>query len=515
MKSPICSILFLVFPYLLQAQYSPQWVNASPDYFKMGAMLAVDSQDNLVVAGYRPGYAGSANIFTRKFDPAGNLLWEKADSSGLTWKFYKARWVNVDSQDNIIVSGYRYSGTSSEYTDTLVVIKYDPAGNLLWKKQMGHIWPSSLNMRTELDADGNIYLGTVSISPGFNLIKLDPSGNVLHDVANASALNQDFTSMRIKADRVVMTSYAYNGSQVSVCAFDTAGAFLWSTYFASRGGMDVEIDDSLNTYILTQEQHIVTPTSGYDVEIFKFDPAGNQVARFDFDFGGGYDVGTRMTLVNGKISVTGKSILPGQAYMDWITFQTDLAGNKLWDARYGFSTIQDEKPNWVSATPAGDVYVSGQGGPDTVSVTGSSYLRYVTVKYRNGVTMWTDAHPYQGYVGVASAFDSQCGLYVLGETYMTAIHYTDSCYTVGVDEITSASNGTLGLYPNPADEYITLSGHLDQDAEYRIYDVTGREMTAGHLDNHTTLNIAMLKPGIYILRLRGSYPEAALRFVVK
>ena len=246
MKRNFTLSILVVLSQIAFAQYNPDWVVPANDYFKTGSMTAIDSSNNLIITGYRPGYSGAAHIYTRKFDPAGTLLWEQIDSAGVVWKFQKPRWVNTDSQNNIYITGYRYSGTSSEYVDSIVVIKYDPTGALLWKKNIGHVWPSALPMRSELDANGNLYIGTVSLSPGFNLIKLDSSGNVIFNVANASALNQSFTSMRLKNNLIVMTSYAYNGSQVSVVAFDTSGTFLWGNLFPGRGGMDVEIDDNSN-----------------------------------------------------------------------------------------------------------------------------------------------------------------------------------------------------------------------------------------------------------------------------
>lgn len=500
MKRIIFLFAAICFSQFTFAQYSPQWVTASQDYLRFGTMLAIDGNDNLIVSGHRPSYAGSAHIYTRKMDNFGNLLWEQVDSSGVAGKYYKSRWVNTDSQNDIFVTGYRYSGTSSEYTDTIVILKYNQSGVLLWKREIGHIWPSSLNLRSEVDADGNLYIGTVGVSPGFNLIKLNTNGNVLYNVSDASSLNQDFASMRLKGNRVVMTSYAFNGSQVSVCVFDTSGVFLWSDTFSSKGGMDVEMDDSLNIYILTQEQNVVNSTSGFDIELFKFDSMGNLLSQYNYDFGNGYDVGVRMTLVNEKISIIGKNILPGQAYMDWITFQTDLQGNKLWDARYGFSSSNDEKPYWITATTSGDVYVSGQGGPDTVSVVGTSFLRYVTVKYRNGATLWTDANPYQGYVGVANVLDSQCGLYVLGETYMTAIHYSDSCFTVGLDE-NDTQNREITIFPNPAASELVIQESIWVNSEYTICDVTGQNVARGNVSGQSRIDISSLPSGCYILRL--------------
>ncbi len=510
MKRIFILIIAIISSQILFAQYNPNWVVPAADYFKNGSMAAIDSSNNLIITGYRPAYAGASHIYTRKFDISGNLMWEQIDSSGSQWKFQKPRWVNTDSLNNIYITGYSYSGTSNEYTDSIVVIKYDPNGGLLWRKKIEHIWPGALSMRSALDANGNLFIGTVGINPGFVLIKLDSNGNVLFNVANASSLNQNFNSMRLKNNLVVFTSYAANGSQASVVAFDTAGVFLWSHIFPSRGGMDVEIDDSSNSYILTQQMNVVGPGTNSDIQIYKIDAAGTLLNQYDYDFGGSTDVATRMTLVNNKISVIGWSIQPGFAYMDWIIFQTDLNGNKLWDARYNFTTSNDEKPSWISATENGDVYVSGQGGPDTVGFNGSVYLRYVTAKYSAGTLQWVDADPYQGYIGITNAIDKNCGLYVLGEYAMTAIHYADSCGTISTNSnfITVEKTAFTAL-PIPTANSVKLKFYLNEtgNTTVSVMDVAGHEvkyiksekMATG--DHEINLEMSEFPSGIYFCRL--------------
>jgi len=393
----------------------------------------------------------------------------------LAGKYQMARWVNTDNSNNIYVTGFKYSGTSTIYTDTIIVLKYNASGTLQRKRNISHSWLGGLPMRSELDNSGNLYIGTVGLSLGFTLIKLDSSGNTIFNVANASANNTSFASMRLKNNLVLMTSFAGNGGFVSACVFDTSGTFLWSTLFPSWGGMDVEIDDSLNCYILTRNLNQVSPSSNYDVEIFKFDSSGTLLNQYNYDFGNSNDFANRMTLVNGKITIIGPSIQAGNAYMDWIIFQIDLNGNKLWDARYDYTTSNDEKPSWVSARSNGDVYVSGQGGPDTISVTGSHYLRYVTAKYRNGVLQWVDANPYRGYIGVANVLDKNCGLYVLGETAMTAIHYMDSCAIVSSiqESNITAEIDLIIAYPNPFSSTLTLELKLStaQNVSILVTDV--------------------------------------------
>jgi hypothetical protein len=142
MKTTVLFLFALVASQAVQAQYPPDWVVASSDFYRMGSMLATDSESNAVMTGDRSATIGNASIFTRKLDIDGNLLWETTEVSGIASSYLKASWVNVDSEDNILVTGYRYSGVNINYTDSIVVLKYNSSGTELWRKSIAHPFPS-------------------------------------------------------------------------------------------------------------------------------------------------------------------------------------------------------------------------------------------------------------------------------------------------------------------------------------------------------------------------------------
>ena len=167
----------------LFAQYSTDWIRSADNYLKTGVMIARDRADNVIVT----GYIQAQNIYTRKYDRFGNFMWERTDSSGIHSNYEKPRWVNCDNNKNIYVVGYRYSwGSSWEYPNAVVVLKYNPSGILLWKQNinLGYVVGSStglaFNLKSEVDNNGNLYIGTAGTSPsGFVLIILNPAGTVL------------------------------------------------------------------------------------------------------------------------------------------------------------------------------------------------------------------------------------------------------------------------------------------------------------------------------------------------
>jgi enterochelin esterase-like enzyme len=74
--------------------------------------------------------------------------------------------------------------------------------------------------------------------------------------------------------------------------------------------------------------------------------------------------------------------------------------------------------------------------------------------------------------------------------------------------------GDISIYPNPTNDYLLVDGELGNQATYIIYDVMGRVMITGML-NDKRIDVSSLNPGIYILEVRGKRRNAGLRFMVE
>ncbi len=505
----IALALVLLSSHISSAQHPPEWTSASNDNYQSGSMMTSDHEGNIVLTAYRSSFLGAANIFTYKYNNLGQLIWQVEDETGVSGVYQKSRWINVDSENNVYVTGYVYAGTSSEYTTEIVVLKYGSDGSFIWKKNIANVFPSSLNLRAEMDSNDQLYIGTVSINPGFRLIKLDALGNVLFDISDATSENQNFNSMRLKGDRIAVSSYAGNGFQASVVVFDTNGNTIWSEHFESDGATDIEMDDALNVYVLSRELNLVESNSDYDIELIKFSPTGEFLNSHSFDFGSSVDFPSRMSLVNNKFTIIGAIIPQNGAYMDWVTLQCDMNGTLLWSSIYNEVISNDEKPRWVTALDNGDVFVSGQGGPGYNSL-GNTYLQFVTLKYSNGIQMWSDVNPYQGYIGIVNMPDENCGVYVLGETSATLHHYTDDCTVDQVEDMSNASGlFNLTILPNPASDRTNLKVNSVRSmiTDVVIYDLSGKihgQLHRHHLAagaNNLNLELSNLNSGLYFIRV--------------
>ena len=416
----LSAAFLLLFSVTVMAQYSTDWIKPAETYQKNGVMIARDNQDNVITT----GYWNANNTFTRKYNKFGVLQWEAISASGIAGNYEKPLWVTTDNNNNVFVAGYRYAGASSPTAVAIIILKYDADGTQLWKQVVSPVnYLTGMSLRCELDNSGNLYVGACGVGalPGFALIKFDTNGNILftqHSDANAPAY---FESMRVKGNKIIMSASGGNPNIAVVAAWDNTGAFLWSNGVQGRGARDVEIDDAGNVYLLTGYFNQVTATSQNDIEIFKFNASGTQLWKKDFDFGS-TDFPTRFTCVAGKLSIIGESMGGG---FDWITFQTDLDGNMLWNTRYNGAPSNDEAPYFIAAKANGEVFVTGKGGPN-VDPNNVPSLRMITLKYDNaGAVKWIDStNIYSGW-GYGCTLASDNSLYVLSGTAMTAFHFMD------------------------------------------------------------------------------------------
>lgn len=97
---------------------------------------------------------------------------------------------------------------------------------------------------------------------------------------------------------------------------------------------------------------------------------------------------------------------------------------------------------------------------------------------------------------VSPYFAGEIGTYVL--TYeITRLG------AIGVDDITTAQ--PLSIFPNPAEDILTVESQTEIIRDYRMYDMTGKMILSGYSSSQReTLDLAHLETGIYFLILSNS-----------
>lgn len=493
-------------------QYVLEWEQNAGQDSKKSVMSAVDSQDNVVVTGYLQSYT----MFTRKYAISGTLLWEVEDASGIQSIYEKPNWINCDTENNVLVVGHQYAIGNFEYPSAIIAIKYSPTGTLLWRT----VIPvsvlinntTSFDCRSVIDASGNLYIGTAIVG-GAYLFKIDTNGNLIF--SNSSAINapKNFNGMRIRNNKIVMATSSGTPNVAPVFVWDTTGTLLWTADAVGTLAADIEIDENENVYVLSSFYHQINAiTWDYDARLIKYNSTGSLLWNHNYDFGG-YNFVTRMTHVNNRISAIGYGNANG---LKWQVFQTDTDGTLLWSSPYIEPTpltASDSYPHYVLAKPTGEVIVTGVGGP-TPDPFNPSFNQMPIVQYSNtGVQNWVSTPNIYAGTGLATMFASDGSLFAIGSRNMYVFHYnSNALYTYE----NSISNKTIAA-PNPFSDKVTIT--VDQTnlpANATLFDVTGKELLTINLENTTNeLELSSLKSGIYFCQLKSNAKTETLKISKK
>jgi hypothetical protein len=184
------------------------------DVFTMGSLSLTNTTST-----------NSSDVFAAKFDSNGNLLWLKQGTGDGIDTSYTAA---LDSAGNLLVGGSFNSSSISFGAISLLnaaptkpdtfLVKYDPAGNVLWAKRGGGTQGDTI-YRLAVDSTDSCYVtGFIQGSPTFGNIKLTSAG----------------------------------GFDAYAAKYDSSGNVLWATSLGGSGveqGFGLALDSSNNCYV--------------------------------------------------------------------------------------------------------------------------------------------------------------------------------------------------------------------------------------------------------------------------
>ncbi len=306
--------------------------------------------------------SGSWDIFLAKYDTNGGLLWAKMQGGPSD---DQAKCVTTDLLGNVYIAGNFQSNTLSfgSYTltnpsliaDDIFIVKYNPAGTVLWAKSAGGTYfdaPSSLTT----DAFGNVYMagafqsndinfGTTTLtnanqySNDIFLAKYDSIGNILW-AKSAGGINSDvarsiatdtfgnvymaghFQSLSINFGSTILTNADISGntSDIFIAKYNSAGIIQWAKI---AGGAT---EDQIHSIHLDASENVFV--SGY------FDSPSIALGS--------------TTLTNADN--TGYT-------SDVLLASYDSIGNVVWAKRVG--GVNSDVAESISTDGTGNVYVAG------------------------------------------------------------------------------------------------------------------------------------------------------------
>lgn len=372
------------------------WTYRSQDTLDPSMGFAVTARNGKIYAGgFKTDTAYvDENLYTQIIATNGSAVNEWS-YSGTGDAITRGQVVRTDAQNNV----YCAATVDRLYDNGLdvAVIKYDPAGNLLWERYYSTKgWNNDTLTHMELDPSGNILLcissdtGLLKNNYRMSLVKLDQNG-VFLDTAwyLPSPLGSTLaTSMLVRNDGSVALGALSNINGGLIVYFDNTLALQWSAKIDSTQFAVTKVnslaafpngDIGVGGFVQTG-----SGTTGKGV-VQRFTPGGARLWTTDIDSAGVYDEIRGITVnASGNMAATGAS--GGiNTFAAVLAVLNGTTGQLTWRQIYNPNT-SNEYGLKVEFTPAGNVVYICRGWTGFVA-------RYTTVQYSGtGTFQWATVY---------------------------------------------------------------------------------------------------------------------------
>ena len=407
---------------------------------------------------------GAVDGIVVKFNNDGNVVWKK--HFGANQGDWFRRVVTVS--DGVVLVGESWAFDNGDWAGVKkkegmtngIIIKYDNAGNVVWKKNFG-------------GSVGDLFLGATAVSDGIIVV-----GNCAF-YSNASFNIDDWAGAKMIGVR-----------EASIVKYDHSGNIVWNKYF---GGVEwdefiavTEVSDgyvavgrSYNASFNTGDWAGVAGKGSEDAIIVKFNKSGAVVWKKHF---GGSQLdrfSAVVTLPDDEVLAAGFSdnlngdwgAITGKG-RDATLVKYDKNGNVAWKKNFGGSS--------------GDQFYNVITIPDGIVAAGYA----AAGSFGNG-----------DWVGVTSKGEWDA---------IIAKFSTNTVDNAAIQGVTS-----LRVYPNPTTGQLTVSGTNLKGAE--VYDLTGRKQPAENskANDGIRINISHLSAGIYFLKIQTEEGTVTKKIIKK
>ncbi|MBI4042005.1 MAG: cadherin-like domain-containing protein [Deltaproteobacteria bacterium] len=363
--------------------------------------------------------------------------------------------------------------------------------------------------RVVVDASGSVYVACVVVETGMAenivVLKLNPTDGseiwraTYHNSASADSL--DFpSSLAIDPQGNVIVGGYSSGSGTGydwvVLKFDPNGQALFPAI--RRNGaindndflQDIIADPTGNIYAAGTFRNSapanLDPSHGDDWGLIKFDPAGKQLWRVEWDRAGLHDrIVTVRVAPDGNVIAFGHGGLAPETHLFVAKYKSDT-GERLW-----MTTALSGDPSQGSEViyaqdgildASGDAYITGRWyarQPKAAESTAVSATLTLKVNGATGSQVWGDLRNSGGggeNSGVALAFDSSENLYVSGHI------------TVGSDQWVLLKYNPAGalVWGTPASEGGGTANGQDRPTHGIVTDSLGTPYVGGYSENTGT-----------------------------
>ena len=413
----------------------------------------LDAADNLLVTGYSVGVGTGFDFLTVKYGSTGNVIWSRRFNGPGNGDDF-ASGMAIDTAGYIYVAGESYTGSATGLD--LALLKYSPAGQILWQRTYGAPGNGPEKaLAIALDSSGNIYVTGTSLND-FVTLKFLPNGDTIWVRRFGYAGIDEPVGVAVDGSGNVYVggtvNYGGSAADFALVKYAANGDSLWSQ---SYDGPDGLADEATALVVDRQNRPLISGSSmgsgsGMDFALAVFDSAGNFLWDFRYN-GPGNSTDFALSLAvddSGFAQLAGQSMGAGSG-PDFAAMRLTLNGDTVWCQRYNGPANSADAAYAVVIDKTGRIYA---GGP---SVQDGTDYDFISIRYHpDGRELW-DEH----YAGPGG-----------GDDIIRAIVPDDSGYVFAVGE----SFGTGGNYDYVAVKFapcLSMQGDMNEDGVYTPSDV--------------------------------------------
>ncbi|GEM_PF-1428171 len=341
--------------------YGTHWGGSGDDY---GKDIAMDSSGDLLMVGSTNSVSnGGTDILLYRVNPNGTKEWHKNYGSSHN---ESGEAVAVDSSDNIFIAGYVSDGNQED----ILVKKLNSGGVEQWTKTLGGSGDDGA-YGLALDSNGNpIVVGyTTSYTYGGSdavYYKLKSQDGTVMSSRHLGGSNDEvvYGVAVDSSDNAYLvgetSSYTYGGKDIALWKLDSSGARVYGVHF---GGSNDDV--GYDAVVVGSSLYVVGSSSSYtygnsDIVVYKIKPSdgSRQEARHFGGTSADYGYGIAYNSSSGDIVVVGYSSSYTNGGEDIVVYslKSDTL-KKNWGQHYGGSN--NDEAYSVVVDSNGHIYVFG------------------------------------------------------------------------------------------------------------------------------------------------------------
>jgi hypothetical protein len=334
--------------------------NGTSNDWDEGHGIAVDRSGNVYVIGDEYVTGESSNIWVRKYDSNGNEIWTRTyNGTGNGWD--EGYDIAIDGSGNVCVTGYE---SVTEEGRNIWVRKYDTDGDVIWTRTYnGTTDGSDVGNGIAVDGNGNVYVTGSEYKSDTErsniwVRKYDSNGNEVWTRTYNGSANYWDEGHGIAVDgssNVYVTGYEWVTGEwfnIWVRKYDSNGNEVWTrTYNGSANSYDygkgIAVDESGNVYVTGYEW---VTGEWFNIWVRKYDSNGNEIWTRTYNGSANYwDEGHGIAVDgSGNVYVTGYEYVTGEDYNIWVRKYEGAFGEHFQPPVEGMVKIQGGEKGYVN-----------------------------------------------------------------------------------------------------------------------------------------------------------------------